>query len=315
MSRRVSVALTSLTVTGLVAGGFWASRPLTQPAAPTATPQLAAPLAPAAPAPVEAPGTPPTPAPSPAAATPVPTPTPATPQQLLAAALEQMRTANTGSVSWTTERKSSSTVQKVHFVGSYDLAAARWSGSATVDVRRKGDPKRDLTFRYLGDDDAMYASLDRPDQGERRWLPVEAGAGPVDGTSGAALLDALTATTVTELRAGERATLIGELPARFATRLLGLDVALRKDGVRPDLLDGFAAIEIGLTRGGAPRTVSVLGSTLQSTNLPEKWREEAVRIEFDGFLRDLGKSTTIPELPRESELLARGDSPGRPRGA
>lgn len=311
MSRRVSVALTSLTVTGLVAGGFWASRPLTEPAAPTAAPQLAAPLQVA---PTDAPSSPS--APPPAASTaPTPTPAPATAQQLLAAALEQMRTANTGTVSWTTERKSSTTVQKVHFVGRYDLAAARWSASATVDVRRKGDARRDLTFSYLGDDSAMYASLDQPDQGERRWLPVEAGSGPVDGTDGAALLDALTAATVTEVRAGERATLIGHLPIRFATRLLGLDVSLRKDGVQPDQLGGFAAIEIGLTSGGAPRTVSVLGSTLQSPDLPEKWREEAVRIEFDGFLRDLGKSKSIPALPRESELLVRGNSPDGPRGA
>lgn len=291
MSRRVSIVLTSLATAALVAGGFWASRPLTGSPAPSAAPLPAA----STPAPTSTPST-------------TPAPPPATGPRLLAAALEQMRTANTGSVSWTTERTSSTTVQKVHFVGSYDLAASRWSASTTVDVRRKGDAKRALKFSYVGDDSVMYASLDRPDQGERRWLPVRAGAGPVDGTDGAALLDALAAATVTEVRAGERTTLIGELPIRFATRLLGLDVALRKDGVRPDLLAGFAAIEIGLTSGGAPRTVSVLGSTLQCLNLPEKWREEAARMEFDGFLRHLGRPTAIQDLPRESQLPARNDS-------
>jgi hypothetical protein len=308
VSRPVSIALSSLTVAGLVAGGFWASRPDSS-ADSTAARHILTP-------PASAPATAPPPVTAAPSGTPTPTPTAtaATGQQLLATALDLMRRANTGSVTWTTERKSSSTVQEVEFDGEYDLAADRWAGRAIVDVRRKGDAKQDLRFRYVGTADALYAALDRSEEGERRWIPVASGAGPVAG-DGTALLDTLAATTVTEVRPGERLTLIGDLPARFATRLLGLDVALRKDGVQPDQLAGSARIEIGLTRDGAPRTVSVLGSTLQSANLPEPWRKEAARMSFDGRVRELGKPKSIPPLPRASTVATQGDSTGGPRSA
>lgn len=196
----------------------------------------------------------------------------------------------------------------------YDLAATRWSASATVDARRKGDEENDLTFRFVGSDSAMYASMDGFSKGERRWMPIEADVGPVNGTGGAALLDALTAAEVRDVHEDVRRTLVGELPIRFVTKLLGLDVELGKDGVRPEQLGGFARIDIGLSRDGAPRTLSVLGSTIESPDLPDTWRERATHIEFSARIDDLGKTKTIPALPRTSELLPLANSAGGGRG-
>ncbi len=309
MSRGLHASVSSLAVAGLVAGGFWASRPIDSTATPTAAQPASAPQASA----------PPTAAPEPEAPSAPPSATPSAPpataQQLLATALELIRSANTGSVTWTTERKSSGAVQKVRFVSEYDLAAARWSGSATVDARAKGEEKNDLTFRYVGSDNAVYASMDGLSKGERRWMPIEAGAGPVDGTGGAALLDALAAAEITDVHEGERRMLIGELPIRLVTKLLGLDVELAKDGIRPEQLGGFARIEIGLSRDGAPRTMSVLGSTIESPDLPETWRERAAKVEFSARFNDLGKTNAIPALPRESEMLPLADSDGGGQGA
>ncbi|MGQ0844123.1 MAG: hypothetical protein ACT4QF_08295 [Sporichthyaceae bacterium] len=313
MSRWVHASVSALAATGLVAGGFWASRPIDSTAAGRAVPPASAPAASSPPAAQETPSASPSAAPSAPPAT--AQQSPATAQQLLATALEALRSANTGSVSWTTERKSSDTVAKVEFVGEYDLAAARWSGSATVDARRKGAEKNELRFRFVGSDSAVYASMDGYRRGERRWTPIEVGAGPVDGAEGAALLDALSAAAVTDVREGERRVLVGELPIAFVTKLLGLNVELGRDGVRPERLGGFARIEIGLSRDGAPRTVSVLGSTIESPDLPDTWRERAARVEFGARIGDLGRTKMIPGLPRAAELLPRVDSSGGGQGA
>ncbi|MGQ0464381.1 MAG: hypothetical protein ACT4QG_03560 [Sporichthyaceae bacterium] len=301
MSRALHVSMSSLAVAGLVAGGFYASRPLVPPAtSPAASPATR-------PAPASEMAAPPTEVPADASAQPASaqpaSAQPASARQLLATALDLLRSANTGSVAWTTERKSSDLVQKVHFASEYDLAATRWSASATVDARRKGEEKNDLVFRFVGSDSAVYATMDEFGRRERRWTPIEAGTAPVDGTEGAALLDALSAAEVTDVREGERRTLVGELPIRFATKLLGLDVELGKDGVRPDRLGGFARVEIGLSRDGAPRTLSVPGSTIESPDLPDAWRERATHVDFTARFDDLGEPKTIPALPSESERL------------
>ncbi|MGQ0467911.1 MAG: hypothetical protein ACT4QG_21660 [Sporichthyaceae bacterium] len=238
------------------------------------------------------------------AASPAPSPTPAAPslQQWLADGVRHLRTANTGAVTATTERVAVGAVRTSTYVGLYDLNASRWSLDSTVTVLgERAGGKRAVKLRYVGTDTVAYSELSA---GPRRWLPLELDRSPGSGSAGVALVDALEATRVVQVRTlnGER-ILLGEVPTPFAVQMLGMVPDLLVEGVRPELLRGFAPIEIVLDQAGRPAKVAVLGSTLQSLDLPEPLLRLARTTQYTATFANLGTAKAPAPLPRDADVL------------